>query len=481
MRTFREWLRGDDVVPVLTDPKKDLSLSEAVQKHAKENNKPESRVVRVYRMLKGRQRQITLDVDVKWVYDNRASIESALRDLVGGGRFELQFTNDRGRETWRFDYDIAGPNRGLREDGNGDDAKPRSQRVDGSYQMMVTEKLLDANIAQKASSKDDFDKWIEMAKIMKGDGDDVGFLKEMAVNSYNNLISQKEMGFDNAMKMMEMIRTAQPTIEKEDPLVAIIQGLIPLVTQFIAAKQGLGPQLNPAQMQQMQQLQQQLPQHLGQQSPQLGQTVPVAAPGEPEQAPPTAPGAVPSAPLRLPTTSALDMMLKEFRDNVTADADPAHLAFDFSEMVQKATVMAARGDPHPVFAGLINQSDPARLSHEYDRFVAAIPEFRGKPESAAAIKAVLQAALVAKYTAGAQPEPEPEPAPEPQQPQAEPAGDTVGQENVANHVNIPGPTPSSDQPGSDTNGTDADQPDGQPVGGPASENDHAPTQVWPTR
>ena len=115
-----------------------------------------------------------------------------------------------------------------------------------------------------------------------------------------------------------------------------------------------------------------------------------------------------------------------------------------------------------MFAGLINQTDPVRLSNEFDRFVAAIPEFRIKPESALALKAALAAVLMGEA--------------QPEQPQAETEGNIAEQENETNNVDTAGPAEEQEQPGTN-NAADMDQPEGPPVSGQPSENDNAPAHV----
>lgn len=335
--------------------------------------------------------------------DIAPDVERAISEQYGGGNYQLCLVKSDSELVDKYQYSIAGQPKGRRSNALLSDTESRREKTTGSEERYyrVLEKLADVAIGGR-SSADDWQRTLELARELRGDGSDKDFQREVMGVLLSNVVEGKGSDFDNALRIIELSNSLRPEIQKEDPLTALIGGILPLITQLAMSRKGGGqPQLDP---EQRQQLQAYLGQLQGadalQHPPAPGGTEQTQAPTWPPRAGETAaqaqqpPESEPAASEPSDqTVSIIDSVLvPQFRQRIRQKAPPSELAYEIVKLIQTAAIW----DPeHALFKDLINESDLQKLNAAIDKFLAAMPELIENGELTAQVKAELARITIA--------------------------------------------------------------------------------------
>ena len=333
--------------------------------------------VRIYEK-KGLKGKYLAEIPISDAVDLSRNFEEVLKEEFGGGEYEVMLCNGNTEVKAKHHFSIAGTSKSKSQ--SQDDDSKRKRTAGTSDREMLTAvmvKLADAAISNKSSSADEWQRTLELAKALKGDGSDKEFQREMFSVLYNNAMSSKEDAFDNAMRVIEMSRAMQPNIEKEDPFTALIGSVGPALAQIFAARMsGSSPSLSNQQIQE-------LNQNLGMLKEQVALLPP---PGETPQAqaqvnPAPMSGTEGSQEKQTDKTdelrSILNKLLSIFRKNVAQGTEAGKLADELLTLVNTARVWGAESAPAEL-EGLLS-ADPnnaSALIEEFRKFCAEIPELQ---------------------------------------------------------------------------------------------------------
>lgn len=342
----------------------------------------ENATLRIYERsgLKGKY---LAEIPIAEAVEVARNMEESLKEQFGGGSYQVSLCNQNTEVKSKHSFDIAGPAKGRRQSSDDESSRGKSNS-DRELLATVLGKLADAAIGNRASGSDDFQRTLELAQVLKGDGSDKEFERQIFSLLYENSLSDKESSFDHAMKIIEMSRALQPNIEKDDTMTAIINGVAPLLGQVFAAKMS-GAKPNPN-TQQISQLQGNLQSSQEQQTllPRPGGSVePVSSesPGAPAEAvggTPASPSAQAPATRPNPHHKMIDDIIEEIRKDLRGEIDEVVIAQKFLGLIQFADAFTA-DDPHPLLRGILT-STPETVNQEFFRFCAAIPELHGDPD-----------------------------------------------------------------------------------------------------
>lgn len=308
--------------------------------------------------------------------DIAADIESTLSDEYGGGEYQLSLVKSDSELVENHNFSIAGPPKG-RDDGS-ESKRGMKNNPDRDMLTQMIGKLADAAIGRQGSSGEEFERSLRLAKELHGgDADIKEMQKDFMAMSIQNLMTPKETQIEEFLKIYQMIQQIQPTLQPDDPMSAVISGLMPLLGQIVGAKMSGGAaKPSPAQLQQIQGYLEQagvdpavlqgLQQQPGQQLSSAGMAA-VPKPGEASQ-----PEAI------------MENLILQFRQSILAGAPPETLARQIVNLTDNALLWTPQNPP-PVLRGLIYAMTTAEYQVEIKKFFAAIPELAGNAELQAQI------------------------------------------------------------------------------------------------
>lgn len=303
------------------------------------------------------------------------AFEEALKAEYGGGEYSVALCNRDAEVKAKYSFDIAGPAKGRRQSPDDESSRGRKSNSDRELLATVLGKLADAAITNKTSGNDEWQRTIELAQVLKGDGSDKTFEREIFSVLYNNSLSEKESSLENAMKIIELSQAISPKIEKEDTTTALINGIAPVLGQIVAARVGAQPRQEISQLQgNVQSLQGQtvLPRPGGA----YGESI--DPPGRPAEA--VSGASSPGAPHTTvnPYHKMLDDIIEEIRKDLRGDADDTIIAQKLLGLIHFARAFTT-DDPHPLLRGILASTDET-ANQEFFRFCSAIPELQRKPD-----------------------------------------------------------------------------------------------------
>lgn len=344
---MRFWRKKDPIAALTSRQPKTLKLAVA----AFLEHYPES-LIKVFKLGKARSRKVAGQVPIREAAEHIDEIEEYIKALYGGGDFQLVLYDPVGNEFASYRIGVMGKSQfpEMEDQGTG-------RAGDGTFLKDIGAEAI-KNAMNPATQLEGFAKILQMLQPKS----DNGFEKELMSVLINNHFEKQENQFSNLQQALEVVKTLQPTVQPEDPTVALITSLAPLMIQMVASKQGgsLPPNV------------QALLQH-----PAVAQALTTAqaeVAGAPQAAALPEPGEEkqPEAQQAGDADSpVITSAMTSFREHIKQGTPTNKLTEMFLSMVGLAR---AWQPDHVLFAPFIGEEDWGKLSEAFDAFCNAIPE-----------------------------------------------------------------------------------------------------------
>jgi len=356
-----------------------------------------------YRPDKKPIRSSLVEIPLSDAADIVENIEAWLRSTYGAGHFIVNLFNKSGTGECEYHYEVGGaaPYRGKggSKDGDGDSDGLGTKGERQNMMTLVTTilmKLLDGK-----TNGDPLDQALKLVELTRPQGADP-FQQQMLSTLMDNFFVEKSNMFTNLREAMEAARAFAPQINEQDPTIAMIASLAPMVTAFIASRTGGAVQdVMPNVFQQLQAIPDDQIKALASDPKKLkalmakmagGSAAPsgvaLPAPGQSTPPPVDSPRTQPvetetplqQAPLQpIETTGppppdahmgVIDTMVEQFRNDIRSHVDWGTVAGSLFGIVEYNRALP---QPHRLFTGLVNATVDD-YEREFSRFCAAVPE-----------------------------------------------------------------------------------------------------------
>lgn len=328
-------------------------------------------------------------VTVQTISNSTTDMLEFLRDTVEGGSYYVEFCRGELVLNSYRDCNVAGP------------AGPYSKKARNVNENGGGRRPKDPTFMESA--------FLKLLENKDGGGNMYG---DMLLQMFEHLMTNMTGGESRAFELLAQVREAatmfQPQVAPQEPLVAALQSLGPLVTQLMMSR---GNKQQPSQADlasvmgspEMQavlanpEVQKALQQQRSQQP--AAQPAPGAFPTR--NVPMTPPG-TPAVPIHTTPSPQPDPMVShhigKFQQAIIEGAPPDKLADHLHWVVelQKHALKQDSNAMNPLMAGFVQHSDPLdpiALSSDLDGFCDAIPELAARPD----LRAGLRMSFAAKY------------------------------------------------------------------------------------
>ena len=334
-----------------------------------------------------------------------------IRANHGAGEFSVRLANSAGTEEAEYTYRVFGAapyNTGLGHT-NKDGGKTQKDSDMTSVLVQFVMKSLESRNGDPIKYMEAMAGMLDRFRPSSGDSDP---LRDRILSTLmDNFFVQKQNLFADLRDAMEFARTMQPQIPPEDPTVALLSSLAPMLTALVTSKTGMPvQQVMPNIMQQIASI----PDHElaaitesgdpGQIKSKIAQLMAGAGaipqgvalphPGASQPAQQAQQAQSPPQPAGPdPHHAVVDTMIEQFRKDIRSGVDPTVQA---NSLIAMISYNQGLEKPHRLFTGLVN-AGPDEYEREFDRFCAAVPELAANSQASAALKMALTMMLVQRH------------------------------------------------------------------------------------